>query len=309
MKKRFFFLLLCLVLSVITWSQETFQVSTSFDDVKIDQEKRSLVAAKATDISLFDTYKDRKKGKIFINYETFDTIAAIAQVNNAPEKTGKKALHFKINSPNVEKGGNKTKSRIQLDMVKRPGLKSFVSEVSVFLPQSMNELNNYPYPITWLTLQEYWNAPPNDKGTTFRISLGLWKDKTGKLHFGFKAQDYIDKKFIDIERGDDERLEVPIGRWFLLRTELIEGDQDSGFMCISMVDDEVERVLYKRKMQTMATAFCEKKHPLQGFTLIQPIKLYTSARLTDWMRDRGYAIEAYFTDWKFDGVPYLNNEK
>lgn len=309
MKKRIIFLLPCLMLSIVSCSQETFQISTSFDDLKVDQAKSRIVAAKATDVSIFDAYQDRKKGKIYINYEIFDTIAAIAQVENAPEMDGKKALHFKINSPNVEKEEKKTKSRIQLDIYKRPGIKSFVSEVSVFLPHTMNELNKYPYPITWLTLQEYWNAPRNDKGTTFRISLGLWKNKTGKLHFGYKAQDYIDGKFIDVEKESDERLEVPIGKWFRLRTEISEGDKNAGCMCISMMDDEQDTILYKKNMQTMGTAFCEKKYPQQGFTLLQPIKLYTSADLTEWMKEKGYAIEAYFTDWKFDGIPYLNKEK
>jgi hypothetical protein len=290
--------------ALLACSQGRFQISTSFDNVKVDQVKRRFVAVKETDVSLFDAYKNHKKGKIYINYESSDTIAAIAQVEDAPMMRGNKALHFKINSPNVAKEGKKTKSRIQIDIVKKPGLKSFVSEVSVFLPHSMNELNNYPYPITWLTLQEYWNAPPNNKGATFRISLGLWKSKTGKLHFGFKAQDYIDGKYIDVEKGDDERLEVPLGRWFRLRTELIEGGQDTGFMKVAMVNGKKEHILYKRKMRTMATVFCEKKYSPQGFTLIQPIKLYTSARLTEYMKERRCAIDAYFTDWKLDAVPY-----
>lgn len=104
-----------------------------------------------------------------------------------------------------------------------------------------------------------------------------------------------------MERGDDESLEVPIGRWFRLRTEMIEGDKHTGVMCISMIVGNKETVIYNRKMQTMATAFCEKKHQSQGFTLIQPIKLYTSAQLTEWMRERGLAIEAYFTDWSLNG--------
>ncbi len=293
-----------ILLSLLSCSQKDFQIRTSFDNIRVDQETRYLVAAKPKDSIIFNKYQNKKSGRIYINYETFDTISAIAQVEDAPMISGKKAMHFKINSPNVEKKGEKAKSRVQLDMVKKTGMKSFVSEVSVFFPKTMNKLSSYPYPITWLTLQEYWNAPPNDKGTTFRISLGLWKSKTGKLHFGFKAQDYIDGEFIEVERGDEEHLEVPIGRWFRLRTEIKEGDKNTGSLKVSMVDGKQKRVLYKRKMQTMATAFCEKKHPQQGFTLTQPIKLYTSAHLTDWMRDRGYAIEAYFTDWKFDGIPY-----
>ena len=54
----------------------------------------------------------------------------------------------------------------------------------------------------------------------------------------------------------------------------------------------------------MATAFCEKQFPRQGFTSLQPLKLYTSAQLTEWMKERGCAIEAYFTDWTFDGELY-----
>ena len=59
----------------------------------------------------------------------------------------------------------------------------------------------------------------------------------------------------------------------------------------------------------MATAFCKKLYPRQGFTSLQPIKLYTSARLTEWMKERGCAIEAYFTDWKFDGETYPADNK
>ena len=71
---------------MIVCSQETIHLSTSFDDVRVDQRQKRIVSASPTDVSLFDAYKDRKKGNIYINYETFDTIAAIAQVEQSPEQ-------------------------------------------------------------------------------------------------------------------------------------------------------------------------------------------------------------------------------
>lgn len=303
--KRLCIILFCFTQILQSYSQEDFHLSTSFEHVKVDQKKRRFVSDEGwTFSSMFDTYNDKSTGKIRINYETLDLNAAIAQVENAPKMRGKKALHFKINSPNVEKEGKKTKSRIQIEFAKRQGFKSFVSEVSVFLPAPMKELNNYPNPITWLTLQEFWNAPVGDTGKTFRITIGLWKNQEGKLYFGYRSQDYVGGKFINVAKCDNDSCEVPFGRWFRLRTEVIEGDKDSGFFCLMIKDGKKEKTLYRFNTQTMATVFCEKQYPQQGFTSLHPIKLYTSARLTEWMKDRDCAIEAYFTDWNFEGKPY-----
>lgn len=306
--KKLCIIILCLTHFLHSYSQEEFHLNTSFDCVKVNQKERRFVGDDSWGTSsLFDKYNDYRYGKIRINYGTLDLNAAIAQVESAPKKRGKKALHFKINSPNVEKDGKKIKSRIQIEFSKKPGFKSFVSEVSVFLPTSMKELNNYPNAITWLTLQEFWNAPVGDSGKTFRITIGLWKSKNGKIHFAYRSQDYIGGKFINVAKNDNDICEVPIGRWFQLRTEIIEGDKDSGFFCLTIRDGKEEKIIYRFNTQTMATVFCENQYPRQGFTSLHPIKLYTSAQLTEWMKERGCAIEAYFTDWKFDGVIHSPN--
>ena len=257
--------------------------------------------------SAFDHYTKKQQGSIAINYETKNLEAAKAEVTDAPGLAGKRALHFRAAGPNVFKEGRPLKARIQLNLAKKPGFCSFVSEVSVFLPAGMEELNQYPYPITWLTLQEYWNALHGSHETTFRITVGLWKSSNGNLHFGYKAQDYINGKYIDVSRGDDERLEVPTGRWFRLRTEVVEGDSTSGFFRLTLLADGQEKVLYQQTMRTMSTAICEGSHPRKGFNNLQPLKLYTSAQLAEWMKERGNTIEAYFTDWHLEGsLNYTN---
>lgn len=302
--KNLYIILLFTLLFLHSYSQENFYLRTSFDDVKVDQKETRLVANDSTSTSIFERYNNKRNGKISINYETRDLDAAIAQVEDAPRKKGKKALHFKIISPNVKEEGKKIKSRIQIELSKEPGFKSFVSEIYIYFPTSMKELNKYPYPITWLTLQEFWNAPVGNAGKTFRITIGMCKSRKGKLHFGYRSQDYKNGEFIDVAKSDDSSYEVPIGRWFKLKTEVIEGDNGSGFFCLSIKERRREKILYRFETQTMATAFCEKKYSPQGFTLIQPIKLYTSARLTEWMKERGCAIEAYFTDWTINGELY-----
>lgn len=304
--KKLCLLFLCLIQFLHSHSQEEFHLSTSFDNIKVNQKSKWLVASDKNDSSVFDKYRNKEIGKIKIFYETQNLDAAIAQVDDAPEKEGKKALHFKIVSPNVKKEGRNPKSRIQLGIAKKPGFKSFVSEVSIFLPTSMDELNNYPDQISWLTLHEFWNAPVKSVGKTFRIAIGLCKSKKGKLYFGYRSQDYIGEKFIDVAKSDNDSCEVPIGRWFRLRTEIIEGDKDSGSFCLTIKDGNQEKTIYKFKTQTMATVFCKKLYPRQGFTSLQPLKLYTSTRLTNWMKQKGCALEAYFTDWKFNGKLYTS---
>ena len=89
----------------------------------------------------------------------------------------------------------------------------------------------------------------------------------------------------------------------------MEGDNTSGFFRLTLIDDGQETVLYKETMRTMSTETTTLNAKYRGLSNLQPIKLYTSAWLTEWMKERGYAIEAYFTDWIFDGDPYSHREK
>jgi len=309
MQKKYFIIFLSFFICLFSYSQEKFHFSTAFDGLQVDQNSCRLVSTSHSVASVFDRYNTKQQGNIFIKYEMKNLEAAKAEVVDAPGLDGKCALHFVAACPNVYNGGKPLKTRIQMEFVKRPGFGSFVSEVSVFLPAAMNDLNYCPNPITWLTLQEFWNALHGSHKTTFRITVGLWKSKKGKLHFGFKAQDYIDGKYIDVARGSDEHQEVPIGRWFRLKTEITEGDRTSGFFRLTLLVDGQEKVLYEQTMRTMSTAICEGRFPRKGFNSLQPIKLYTSAWLTEWMRDRGDTIEAYFTDWSFNGTVIKEQKK
>ena len=310
MTRQFHLLTLCLCFSASlnSCSQESYGsrdqwlFSTDFKGVQVNQDTYRLESTAPKKSSAFDKHLTKKQGTIAINYETKNLEAAKAEVVDAPGLDGKRALCFRTDKANVYQDGKPLKSRIQLNLAKNPGFQSFVSEVSVYLPSAMEALNQYPHAITWLTLQEVWNALQGNHATTFRITVGLWKNKLGKLHFGFKAQDYINGKYVDVERGDDESAVVPTGRWFRLRTEVREGSCSNGFFRLTLIDGEQETVLYERTMQTMATAICEGRFPRKGYNSLQPLKLYTPARLTDWMRARGQAIEAYFTDWTFKGV-------
>lgn len=307
MTRQFHFLTLCLCFSVSIngYSQKSnsfrnqWQFSTDFKGVQVNQDSYRIESTSPKKPSAFDKHLTKEQGTIAINYETKKLEAAKAEVVDAPELDGKRALRFWTDRANVYQDGKPLKTRIQLNLAKNPGFRSFVSEVSVYLPPAMDELNQCPKPITWLTLQEFWNALHGDHKTTFRISVGLWKSKHGRLHFGFKAQDYIGGKYIDVERGDDESAIVPTGQWFRLRTEVKEGSCSNGFFRLTLISEGQETVLYERTMQTMATVICEGRYPRKGFNSLQPLKLYTPAWLTDWMRARGHAIEAYFTDWSF----------
>ena len=167
-------------------------------------------------------------------------------------------------------------------------------------------LDDYPKEINWLTVQELWNDPVNKKGTTFRIRIGLQKSKKGHLHFVVSTQDYHDGKYWPIAKFDNDNVLIPFGRWFTLRTEIKEGNSETGQISLAVKENNEKEMksLYDETTQTMASVFCTGNFDPHGFTSLHLMKLYTSSQLTKWMHNRGLPLEMYFTNWKFSGVTY-----
>lgn len=57
------------------------------------------------------------------------------------------------------------------------------------------------------------------------------------------------------------------------------------------------KITKRKKVKTIKL----KNIMMKGFNSLQPLKLYTSAWLTEWMSKRGLPLEVFFTDWLFDG--------
>lgn len=306
--RTIFFAIVFWGLANITLAQSNFHFASNFDNVKL---KNSLNFISMSDDNNLESnlaaHTSKLHGKFSIYYETIDLKKARAEIVDAPLQDGIKALHYHINEANVIKNGKVEKSRIQMEFKKEPGFKSFASEVDVFFPKEMEIINDIRKPIKRFGMQEYWNDPVNLRGTTFSISVGMVKKYDGKMHLKLSSRDYYDSKFHSVDYFENEDWLVPFGEWFSLKTEIVEGDEYTGHVKLSVKkqSDDDYTVLIDTTARTMSRVYASKQKEPHGFTSLHALKLYTSKELVEWMRElNNTPLDVYYSNWKFDGVTY-----
>lgn len=235
-------------------------------------------------------------------YEGGDASMRFARIVPENGKPSNSILHFWANKANAK---NFSKTRIQADLKGMTmGLREFYQSMRLFLPEDMALLTDYPSVIAWLTIMEVWNNAPL-KPFPFRVTVGINKYVKGKgeLYFHVDAQnidqtDVKKPKFITIWTNLSTQFPVPFGKWMTLEYYLAEGDSRSGRFFMAVTPENGARtVLFDI---TNATHHTKDPSP-DGFTGWNPMKLYTSRQVTDYMRGKGKALEAFWDDlsiWK-----------
>ena len=225
--------------------------------------------------------------------------ARIVAENGNPSN---RVVRFWVNQANAK---NFSKTRIQADVKSVPaGLREFYQTVRLYLPENMALLKCYPSEITWLTIMEVWNNAPL-KPFPFRVTVGLHKPvrDSGQLCFFAHSQD-IDQsnpkkaKFTTIWSSLNQQFKVPFGKWMTLEYYIVEGDKTKGRFFMAVTPEGGQKtVLFDI---TNFTHHTMDPAP-DGFSHWNPIKLYTSRQLVDYMRGQSKALEAYWDDifiWK-----------
>jgi hypothetical protein len=234
---------------------------------------------------------------IKLYYEGGDATMRWGRIVPEPGNPTNHILHFWLGKANAK---NASKGRIQADLKGlQGGVKTFACSMRLLLPPAMEVLQTYPSKITWLTLMEVWNNAPL-KPYPFRVTVGLHKEskESGPLHFHVDAQD-IDQtdlkkpKFITLWTNLDKTLEVPFGKWMTLEYELVEGDREGGrFRMAVTPEGGKRRVLFDITNHTHHT----KDPAPDGFSAWNPLKLYTSRQVVEFMQGQGKALEAWWDD-------------
>lgn len=254
-------------------------------------------------------------GDIELQYQGGDSTMRYAKIINEPGKESNRVLQFWTHYPNVK--GRKT--RIQANLFERkgqdmPGIYELYQSVRIFLPEEMNLLKDYPDRINWLTIFEVWNNIQwKDDPYPFRITIGIGKETLGhgSLHFIMGAEDYEygnagkERGYHDIWYQMNKKIEVPVGEWFTLEYYVKEGDKETGrFFMLMQKEGEEKKVICDIRDFT-----CNTRDPNpDGITLWNPIKLYTSKKLVDYMRENNSALEILWDDleiWK-DKIPEID---
>jgi hypothetical protein len=239
-------------------------------------------------------------GNFSLQYQGGDSTMRFAKIVSDPINPRNHVLQFWLNEPNVEQ----SKGRIQANLYNNKGLKEFYQSTHMFLPEDFNTVKTYPKEIHWLTIAEYWNNITWSQTVPygFRITLGIGK-ATGvesNLHFIIDAEDcqlFKDnrQKYTTVWAETNKTIEVPIGKWFTMEYYYKEGNGKNGryYMAITPADG-IKKVVFDIHNFTHNTA----DPAPDGVTDFNPMKLYTSKDLINYMHDQGKTLQIFWDDFK-----------
>lgn len=239
-------------------------------------------------------------GNFNLQYQGGDSTMRYARIENEPGKPSNHILKFWLDQPNVEG----SKGRIQANIYGNSDLHEFYQSVRVFLPDDFNTVKNYPNKISWLTISEFWNNITWDQKTPYRyrLTLGIGKPakEPGDLYFILDAQDcelFPDnsQKYTTIWSEKNTDVKVPIGKWFTMDYYYKEGNKETGrfFMTITP-EGGTKQVIFDARNFTHNS---QDPSP-DGVGDFNPMKLYTSKGLIDYMKSQGKTLQIYWDDYK-----------
>lgn len=234
--------------------------------------------------------------RVVLNYTGGDSSKRFAKIISEPGNPGNRVLWFWLHDSWLA-SENQQKARIQLDLYNiRGGLKEFYQSERVFLTEDFNILKNYPSRISWLTLSEFWNNEWWTKSEPygFRITLGIGKPSgaTGELNFILNAENAGQQ---EVWRARNEEVKVPVGKWFTMEYYFREGNANTGrfYLAVTPAGEEKE-VVFDIKNFTHNTG-----DPAPGgLTGYNPMKLYTSREVVEFVRSAGKTLQVYWDDFR-----------
>jgi hypothetical protein len=230
-----------------------------------------------------------------LEYTGGDPSKRFAKIIPEPGNPKNKVLWFWL-SDSWKADGGVVKARVQADLYGlKPGLQEFYQSVRVFLHEDFNAVKGYPHPIPWCTISEFWNDVywvNNPKG--FRVTLGIGKPAAAEsdLYFILDAQGPGMKR---VWKADNDKVKVPIGRWFTMEYYFKEGDSKTGRFYMAITPDgQPRQVVYDVTNWTRNTT----DPTPDGITDWNPMKLYTSKELVAYMKSQNKTLQIYWDDFR-----------
>ncbi len=240
-------------------------------------------------------------GTFSLQYQGGTESQRYAKIIEEPGNPQNHVLHFWLNEPNVEG----KKGRIQANIYGgKKGLTEFYQSERMFLTEDFNTVRAFPDEIHWLTIAEFWNNITWSQNVPhgFRITLGIGKPVAieSDLYFILDGQDcqlFPDdsQKYTTLWSETNQKVKVPIGKWFTLEYYYKEGNAENGkFYMTIKPDGEAKEIIFDL---TRVTHNSKDPNP-DGVTDFNPMKLYTSKQLIDFMNSKGKTLQIYWDDFK-----------
>lgn len=240
-------------------------------------------------------------GSFSLQYQGGTESQRFAKIIPEPGNIQNHVLHFWLNEPNVDG----KKGRIQANIYNGDfGLKEFYQSERIFLTEDFKTVRTFPDEIHWLTIAEFWNNITWSQNVPhgFRITLGIGKPVATEsdLYFILDGQDcqlFPDdsQKYTTLWSETNQKVKVPIGKWFTLEYYYKEGNAENGkFYMTIKPDGEAKEIIFDL---TRVTHNSKDPNP-DGVTDFNPMKLYTSKQLIDFMNSKGKTLQIYWDDFK-----------
>lgn len=287
-------------------SDEELLFQTGFNNTTLTNGDYENVEFSGTDLELadhnswVDFIANPSVGYVEVGYEDGEDNQRIAQIVNDPDSAANKALSFKLMEPHIKEGSHQ-KGRVQVSVNDNQCIKEIYQTVRLKLHPDMAYLMDWDIRVPWLTVFEFWNnATWSNEKKTFRVTVNLFKDAEGpveEIHFHAKADHQACNVCEWKEDWGEEatHFAIPFGVWMEIELYLLEGDENNGRFYMAVTPEGQSKVVVFDI--TNNTHHRKEKCP-DGFTHFQPMKLYTSDEVINYMKDGGKSLELFWDDWK-----------
>ena len=252
-------------------------------------------------------------GSLRLYHEGGDESQRYAKIVPDEAASGNHVLRFWIGEPNVliqGPEGVQPKARIQAELYYNEGLRDIYQSVRVRFHPTIALLKDFPDAFNWFTLAEFWNKPfwsenddLSDVPYPFRMSLGLRKQTSGHanaLYFAVEAQvmrsDLPSFKVEQIWEEVNTDFAVPFGSWMTIESYYREGDPETGRYYVAVTPENGPRVVL---FDIHDWTYHPKNPSPDGLTHYNPIKMYTSAEVVEYLRNRSDGLQVDWDDLAF----------
>jgi hypothetical protein len=234
-------------------------------------------------------------GDFSIQYQGGDTTQRYARIVPDPVNSENNTLLYWLKEPNVDG----IKGRVQANIYDNNCLQEIYHSSRIFLHSDFGLLTNAPETFDWLTIFEYWN---NGNWTSeeypFRISINMEKRDPAigsSLFFGIHAQTFDNGYWANVWNYDNSNFPIPFNQWLTIEVYFKEGGNNDGKFYFAITPDGGSKVVIFDI--TNYTHHPDDKCP-NGLTHFNPMKLYTSDELLNYMIANNGILQIYWDDFK-----------
>lgn len=249
---------------------------------------------------------DMNPGSLAVQYEGGNYTQRHAEIARERSGNANRVLNFYLSEANVrDASGKATKGRVQLNAYQSAEVRAREVRFStrMYLRPGFDTLRDMSGTFSWLTISEWLNnAGFAGQPYPFRIYVSIVKpSKAGgsPLRFSVHAQarDEGTKSWNKtIWKSTNEAAEVPTGKWVTLEYWFREGNRSQGrFVLTATPDDGKRQVIFDVRGWTHHP---DDPHP-DGLTHLNPVKLYTSKAILDYLGAKGKSLEVSWDNLAF----------